>query len=59
MQTQSKENLLIASGFQVIVPKTAAQPAVKAMIKYGTKMSWVFQRLSLRVSSGKALAGFT
>jgi hypothetical protein len=25
MQTQSKENLLIAAGFQVIVPKTAAQ----------------------------------
>lgn len=25
MQTQNKENLLIAAGFQVIVPKTAAQ----------------------------------
>jgi hypothetical protein len=25
MQTQSKENLLIAAGFQVIAPKTAAQ----------------------------------
>ena len=25
MQTQSKENLLIAAGFKTVVPKTAAQ----------------------------------
>jgi hypothetical protein len=31
MQTQSKENLLIAAGFQVIVPKTAAQQKLQTL----------------------------
>src|SRR6266478_868 len=50
MQTQSKENLLIAAGFKVIVPSTAAQqqklqalPAGKVtLIQKGGKTYYVF-----------------
>ena len=50
MQTQNKENLLIAAGFQVIAPKTAAQqqllnslPADKVTpIRYAGKRYYVF-----------------
>ncbi len=49
-QTQSKENLLIAAGFQVIVPKTAAQqqklqtlPADKVtLVQHGGRTYYVF-----------------
>ena len=50
MQTQSKENLLIAAGFKTVVPKTAAQqqklqalrPDKVAMIQKGGKSYYVF-----------------
>jgi hypothetical protein len=50
MQTQSKENLLIAAGFKTVVPKTAAQqqklqalpPDKVAMIQKGGKTYYVF-----------------
>jgi hypothetical protein len=50
MQTQSKENLLIAAGFKTVVPKTAAQqqklqaltPDKVAMVQKGGKTYYVF-----------------
>jgi hypothetical protein len=50
MQTQNKENLLIAAGFQVIAPKTAAQqqllnslpPDKVTPIRYAGKRYYVF-----------------
>ena len=50
MQTQSKENLLIAAGFKTVVPRTAAQqqklqalpPDKVAMIQKGGKTYYVF-----------------
>jgi len=50
MQTQSKENLLIAAGFKAVVPKTVAQqkklqalpPDKVAMIQKGGKTYYVF-----------------
>jgi hypothetical protein len=50
MQTQSKENLLIAAGFQAIVPKTAAQqqklqtlpPGKVTLVQKGGKTYYVF-----------------
>ena len=49
-QTQSKENLLIAAGFQVIVPKTAAQqqklqtlqPGKVTLVQKGGQTYYVF-----------------
>ena len=49
-QTQSKENLLIAAGFQVIVPKTAAQqqklqtlqPRKVTLVRKGGQNYYVF-----------------
>jgi len=50
MQTQSKENLLIAAGFQVITPKTAAHqqklqtlpPGKVTLVQKGGKTYYVF-----------------
>ena len=50
MQTQSKENLLIAAGFKTVVPRTAAQqqklqalpPDKVAMVQKGGKTYYVF-----------------
>jgi hypothetical protein len=50
MQTQNKENLLIAAGFQVIVPKTAVQqqklqslpPDKVTPIRHGGRRFYVF-----------------
>ena len=50
MQTQSKENLLIAAGFKTVVPKTAAQqqklqalpPGKVAMVQKAGKTYYVF-----------------
>ena len=50
MQTQNKENLLIAAGFKTVVPKTPAQqqklralpPDKVAMVRKGVKTYYVF-----------------
>jgi hypothetical protein len=43
MQTQSKENLLIAAGFKTVVPKTAAQQKkLQALVQKDGKSYYVF-----------------
>src|SRR5215469_18631733 len=61
MQTQSKENRLIAAGFKTVVPKTAAQqqklqalpPDKVAMVQKGGKTYYVFPD----VANNRALVG--
>ena len=56
MQTQNKENLLIAAGFKVIAPKTAAQqqklqalPADKVTLVQKTGRPTTFSRTQLTI----------
>src|SRR5215813_9375509 len=61
MQTQSKENRLIAAGFKTVVPKTAAQqqklqalpPDKVAMVQKGGKTYYVFPE----AANNRALVG--